>query len=64
MSVFVYSGAAKQLWFFHTIIPGGAFMEKTLIVHCTYSEDGKNVAEIIQESFRLFLQKELLGIAI
>lgn len=39
-------------------------MEKTLIVHCTYSEDGKNVAEIIQESFRLFLQKELLGIAI
>lgn len=39
-------------------------MEKTLIVHCTYSEDGKNVAEIIQESFRLFLQKEFLGIAI
>ena len=39
-------------------------MEKTLIVHCSYSEDGKNVAEIIQESFRLFLQKELLGIAI
>ena len=39
-------------------------MEKTLIVHCTYSEDGKNVAEIIQESFRLFLQKELLALAI
>lgn len=39
-------------------------MEKALIIHCTYSEDGKNIAEIIRESFRLFLQKELLGIAI
>ena len=39
-------------------------MEKTLLVHCTYSEDGKNIAEIIRESFRLFLLKELLGIAI
>ena len=32
---------------------------KTVVVHCTYSEDGKDIAEIIQESFRLFLQKEL-----
>jgi hypothetical protein len=39
-------------------------MEKTIIVHCTYSEDGKDIADIIKESFRLFLQKELLTLAI
>ena len=38
--------------------------KKTLPVHCTYSEDGNEIAEIIQESFRLFLQKELLALAI
>lgn len=32
---------------------------KTVIVHCTYSDDGRDIADIIQESFRLFLQKEL-----
>ena len=32
---------------------------KTVIVHCTYSEDDQNIADIIKESFRLFLQKEL-----
>ena len=38
--------------------------KKTLPVHCTYSDDSKDIAEIIQESFRLFLQKELLVLAI
>ena len=37
---------------------------KTVIVHCEYSEEGKDIAEIIQESFRLFLQKELRTFAI
>ena len=39
-------------------------MEKTIIIHCTFSGDGEEIAEIIQESFRLFLQKELLALAI
>ena len=39
-------------------------MEKTIIIHCTYSDDSKDIAEIILESFRLFLQKELLALAI
>ena len=39
-------------------------MEKAIIIHCTYSEDEKGIAEILQESFRLFLQKELLSLAI
>jgi len=38
--------------------------QKTLIVHCTYSDDGEDIANIIQESFRLFLKKELLALAI
>jgi hypothetical protein len=38
--------------------------KKTLPVHCTYSDDSKDIAEIIRESFRLFLQKELLALAI
>ena len=37
---------------------------KTVIVHCTYSEDDKDIAEIIRESFRIFLQKELRTFAI
>ena len=37
---------------------------KPIPVHCTYSDDGKDIAEIILESFRLFLQKELLALAI
>ena len=36
-------------------------MEKTMIVHCAYSEDGKLASEILEESFRLFLQKTLLA---
>lgn len=39
-------------------------MEKTIVIHCTYTDDGKDVADIIKESFRLFLQKELLTLAI
>ena len=39
-------------------------MEKTITIHCAYSEENKDVAQIIQESFRLFLQKELLVLAI
>lgn len=37
---------------------------KPIPVHCTYSGDGKGLAEIIQESFHFFLQKELLALAI
>lgn len=32
---------------------------KTIIVHCTYSGDDTNITDIIIESFRIFLQKEL-----
>lgn len=38
--------------------------KKTLPVHCTYSDDGEDIAQILLESFRLFLQKELLMLAI
>ncbi len=38
--------------------------QKALPVHCTYSDEGEDIADIIQESFRLFLQKELLALAI
>ena len=37
---------------------------KPVPVHCTYSDDGKDIAQIIRESFSLFLQKELLTLAI
>ncbi len=51
---------ANQLGFLHTIDQRRRVMNtKTVVVHCEYSEDGKDIAEIIQESFRLFLQKEL-----
>lgn len=62
--VFFCPGATNWLRFSHILDPGGVFMEKTIIIHCTYSEDGDEIAEIIQESFRLFLQKELLALAI
>jgi len=39
-------------------------VENTITIHCAYSEDGKDIAEIVRESFRLFLQKELLMLAI
>ena len=39
-------------------------MEKAIIIHCTYSDDGDEISKIIQESFRLFLQSELLALAI
>lgn len=32
---------------------------KTVIVHCIYPDEGRDIADIIQESFHLFLQKEL-----
>ena len=37
---------------------------KTVVIHCEYSEEGKDIADILQESFRLFLQKELRTFAI
>lgn len=37
---------------------------QNITVHCTYSDDGEDITEIIRESFRLFLQKELLALAI
>ena len=63
--VFFHPGAASQLRSFHILDPGGVIMEpKPVPVHCTYSDDGKDIAEIIRESFSLFLQKELLTLAI
>ncbi len=32
---------------------------KPIVVHCTYPEEGRDIAEIIKESFHIFLQKEL-----
>lgn len=32
---------------------------KIVIVHCTYSEDGKAIAQVLRESFGVFLRKEL-----
>ena len=32
---------------------------KTVVVHCTYSEDDKDLADLIKDSFRVFLKKEL-----
>lgn len=32
------------------------------IVHCTYSDTAQTPQEIIRESFRLFLQKELYAL--
>lgn len=32
---------------------------KPIVVHCTYPEKGRDIAEIIKESFHIFLQKEL-----
>ena len=32
---------------------------KTGLIHCTFREDGKALADMIQESFRMFLRKEL-----
>ena len=34
--------------------------EKALSVSCTYSETGPLVADLIRESFRFFLKKELV----
>lgn len=63
--VFFSPGAANQLRSFHILDPGGVTMEqKPIPVHCTYSDDGKDIAEIIRESFTLFLQKELFTLAI
>ena len=39
-------------------------MAQTITIHCSYSEENNDVAQIIQESFRLLLQKELLVLAI
>lgn len=33
--------------------------EKTLIIHCIYEEEGPTIEEIILESFRIFLKREL-----
>lgn len=36
-----------------------AMNAKPVVVHCTYPEEGRDIAEIIKESFHIFLQKEL-----
>lgn len=36
---------------------------KTIPVHYAYSDDDKDITAIIQESFRVFLQKELCTFA-
>ena len=37
---------------------------KQIIVRCTYSYTDQILAELIKESFRFFLQKELFALAI
>ena len=37
---------------------------KTVVVYCNYPEEGKGIGEILLESFRLFLKKELLALDI
>lgn len=37
---------------------------KQIIVRCTYSDTDQMLAELIQEPFRFFLQKELFALAI
>lgn len=37
---------------------------KQIIVRCTYSDTDQTLVELIEESFRLFLQKELFALAI
>ena len=37
---------------------------KQIIVRCTYSDADQILAELIKESFRFFLQKELFALAI
>ena len=38
--------------------------EKTLSVSCTYSETGPLVVDLIRDSFRVFLKKELVALDI
>ena len=33
--------------------------EKSLIIHCIYEEEGPTIEEIILDSFRIFLKREL-----
>lgn len=37
---------------------------KTVVVYCSYPEEGKGIGEILLESFQLFLKKELLALDI
>lgn len=37
---------------------------KEIIVRCTYSDTDQTLVELIKESFRVFLQKELFALAI
>ena len=38
---------------------GGSAVEKQAVVICIYAKEGGNAEEIIQDSFRLFLWREL-----
>ena len=38
--------------------------EKILSVSCSYSEDNQLAAKLIQESFQIFLKKELISLDI
>ena len=35
--------------------------QKTIVIHCSYSRNGPPAAELLLESFRLFLKQELSG---
>lgn len=37
---------------------------KSVVVHCSYCDEGKEIGEILLESFQLFLKKELLALDI
>ena len=37
---------------------------KISVIQCTYSDNGESLADILDESFRIYLQKELHTFAI
>lgn len=37
---------------------------KILVIQCTYSDNDESLADILDESFRIYLQKELRTFAI
>ncbi len=34
--------------------------KKTVVVHCVYAEKGKNISDLLEESFRLYLSRTFM----